>query len=283
MKKLTLKALLNNWLDTCVAGTVLPNTVRAYRCCVDCLLRHVMEDVLAMDFSRHDLQLALVEMKEEGLSKSTLTKTSQIVSRAYSDILDIQFGTVRIPRGAKSQKIDALTADEQREIETACLTVTNGFLFLFLLDTGLRGRELCRLKWEDYDGQGIYIKQSKTDKSERYIPLTIRAKEIIKTHGSVDSEYIFCSEIAGTPLTNDVLRRVYRNLRDKTGISHVSTRVCRHSFATRLFERNAHPKTVSELLGHTSVAFTMQRYTSISVEALEEGINLLNPNSERKE
>lgn len=98
---------------------------------------------------------------------------------------------------------------------------------------------------------------------------------IIDCHGNKHSEYIFCSDYSGNPISQTVLKRLYQRLREETGVETVSTRVCRHSFATRLFELNAHPKTVSELLGHTSVAFTLQRYTSISVGELEKGIRLL--------
>ena len=275
MKELTLSDVMHHWLCEYVAGTVLPNTLRSYTCVVFSFLRNTDANLRSEDFNRHLLQKALNNMVAEGLSKSTVTKAAQFVSRAYLDVLDIYIGKVRIPRDTSSKKVEALTIEEQALIEDACLNILNGHLFLFLLDTGIRGKELCNLKWENYDGKGIYIKQSKTEKSERYVPLTQRAGKIIEERGSKTGKYIFVSDFSGNQITETVLKKVYCNLRKETGIQSISTRVCRHTFATRLFEMNAHPKTVSELLGHTSVAFTLQRYTSISVEALEQGIDLL--------
>jgi integrase len=37
----------------------------------------------------------------------------------------------------------------------------------------------------------------------------------------------------------------------------------RHTFATRLFENNVPAKTISKLLGHTSVAFTLDTYAHV--------------------
>jgi integrase len=35
----------------------------------------------------------------------------------------------------------------------------------------------------------------------------------------------------------------------------------RHSYATRLFELNEHPKTVQELLGHSQIGVTLDTYS----------------------
>ncbi len=50
----------------------------------------------------------------------------------------------------------------------------------------------------------------------------------------------------------------------------------RHTFATRLFEEGADPKTISELLGHTNVAFTLNTYAHVMQNKKQETIDLLN-------
>ncbi len=37
----------------------------------------------------------------------------------------------------------------------------------------------------------------------------------------------------------------------------------RHSYATRLFELNEHPKTVQELLGHSQISMTLDTYSHV--------------------
>ena len=43
----------------------------------------------------------------------------------------------------------------------------------------------------------------------------------------------------------------------------------RHTFATRLIEKGADPKSVSLLLGHTTVQFTLQHYVHPDFEYLQ--------------
>ncbi len=46
----------------------------------------------------------------------------------------------------------------------------------------------------------------------------------------------------------------------KAGLSGIRLHDLRHGFATALLEAGVHPKVVSEALGHSSVAFTMDTY-----------------------
>lgn len=62
-----------------------------------------------------------------------------------------------------------------------------------------------------------------------------------------------------------------RELGESDGITlHIYTRhMLRHTFATRLIEKGADPKSVSMLLGHKNVVFTLQKYVSPDMEHLE--------------
>ncbi len=276
-EEMTLKELAEEWLDSFVLGTVKASTYRSYSGVLNVLWRYVDPETMADDFTRRDLQQALIRMVQDGLSKSCVTKIEQFISRAYDDVLDVTLGTCRIPRGAKEQRIEALSAEEQKQIELVCPQITYGDLLLFLLDTGMRGSELMNLSWENFDGKGVWVRSGKTRESDRYIPLTNRAKGIIcsqekKKKNPADKIFL---QPSGDPVTRQILKRAYGKVRKMTGIQTFSVRVCRHSFATRLFEQGASPKVVSELMGHTSVAFTMQRYTSITAEALKSGIKLI--------
>ena len=49
----------------------------------------------------------------------------------------------------------------------------------------------------------------------------------------------------------------------------------RHTFATRLFEEDAKPKTVQLLLGHSNIATTMEIYTHVTNDEKIKEINKL--------
>ena len=50
----------------------------------------------------------------------------------------------------------------------------------------------------------------------------------------------------------------------------------RHSFATRLLEKGADIKTISELLGHKSIQITLDTYSHVSMDLKSKTIALLN-------
>jgi integrase len=49
----------------------------------------------------------------------------------------------------------------------------------------------------------------------------------------------------------------------KIGLAGVSFHKLRHGYATHLFAQNVHPKIVQELLGHSTIAITMDLYSHV--------------------
>ena len=65
-----------------------------------------------------------------------------------------------------------------------------------------------------------------------------------------------------TPINPSNLRnRSFAPLLKKAGLPQITFHDLRHMTASLLFSKNVHPKFVQELLGHTSVAFTLDTYS----------------------
>ncbi|WMJ24328.1 site-specific integrase [Paludicola sp. MB14-C6] len=218
-----------------------------------------------------DIQSGLNILSDLGYSKSTIKKAQIVLNQAFNKaIRNYQLTRVTenpvvgtyIPIEAGEKDVLPLTREEQSIIEIACYEVLHGLLMLFLLYTGLRRSELCNLKWSDYDKNKscIYVRKSKTKKGIRMVPLLPLCEQIIITQPKIN-EYIFNSTIK-QPITDSVLKKTYIRIRKKTGIMTFTNHVCRHSFATRLLENGADPKAIAEILGHTNVSFTMNRYAA---------------------
>lgn len=56
------------------------------------------------------------------------------------------------------------------------------------------------------------------------------------------------------------------------GVPDLRLHDLRHAFATRLLEASIHPKVVSEALGHSSVAFTMDTYQHLMPTMQEQAV-----------
>jgi integrase len=74
---------------------------------------------------------------------------------------------------------------------------------------------------------------------------------------------VFPSSI-GTPLSHRNVVRSFKALLQRAGPPE-TVRICDllHTCATLLLHRNVHPKYVQELLGHASIALTLDTYSHV--------------------
>ena len=83
--------------------------------------------------------------------------------------------------------------------------------------------------------------------------------------GSLWSEngLIFASE-TGAPLNrHNLTRRSFKPLLKRAGLPQIRFHDLRHTCATLLLTRNVNPKIVSEMLGHSSIAITLDTYSHV--------------------
>ena len=75
-----------------------------------------------------------------------------------------------------------------------------------------------------------------------------------------DHGLIFSSGI-GTPLNpENLVKRPFKPLLERSGLPEVRFHDLRHTCATLLMGRGVHPKLVQELLGHATIALTLDTY-----------------------
>jgi integrase len=170
------------------------------------------------------------------------------------------------------------------------------------LSTGLRQAELLGLRWRDVDldmlsisvSQVLYkrrgvcqFKEPKTSHSRRRVAMTPKLALFLKEYRA-EREGLFL--VLGKPLTLDSL--VFANIEgkpiDPCVLTHAFGRIVararlkgirfhdlRHTFASLMLLRGAKPKVISEALGHSSVAFTMDTYSHIIDGMQEDAMALL--------
>lgn len=168
------------------------------------------------------------------------------------------------------------------------------YALLFCCFTGLRWGEVSVLKWEDIkneDGRSYFkvdkqyitvkerdpdsdqsyktiISEPKSEKSNRYIPLSMKACEIlelVKTRftKTYSSKHLIFST-TDNPYSASTANRLLKVMCIRAGVPVVSPHALRHSFASILLnedERNLYA--VSDLLGHSSSDVTYKKYIDI--------------------
>ena len=79
---------------------------------------------------------------------------------------------------------------------------------------------------------------------------------LYKDHG-----LIFASGV-GTPINpENLIKRSFKPLLEKAGLPKIRFHDLRHTCATLLLGRCVHPKLVQELLGHATIAMTLDTYS----------------------
>lgn len=158
-----------------------------------------------------------------------------------------------------------------------------GYYELFLLDlcTGLRRGELMALQWDDldfetgvltvnkqvYDVKGqLQLSVPKTKSSIRKIILPPAVVEMLRKYRkNVDSRWLFPSPVKeNAPISPGVVRRRLQRILEHAGCKHIRFHDLRHTFATLSLENGMDVKTLSAMLGHVSVATTLDIYTHIT-------------------
>ena len=156
--------------------------------------------------------------------------------------------------------------------------------------TGLRRGEVLGTRWSDIDftskklvvnqaiektNAGIRFKQPKTKRSRRPVALPEFAVSALRTfRAQQDDERklygadyathdLVCARPDGSPMDPDNYSSDVIKFMKKIGLAGVSFHKLRHGYATHLFAQNVHPKIVQELLGHSTIAITMDLYSHL--------------------
>lgn len=167
----------------------------------------------------------------------------------------------------------ALTHDEQARFIAALEGDALRPLWLFYLLGGCRCQEALTLLWDDIDeGNGrIFIRGTKTETSERYIPLFPQIAAAFKDVPHDDARVF--------PLTLRQVRLAFDRVRRKCGF-HFRIHDLRHTFATRCLESGITTKTVSKWLGHKHTATTEEIYSHLLTEFERQEVAKFNPKIE---
>jgi integrase len=164
-------------------------------------------------------------------------------------------------------------------------------LLVILGTAGLRIGEALGLRWRDIDlsagrlvvrqalqrrrGVGLVFVEPKTARSRRTVhlaPIAIDAllnQSLWQSEQSQqganwkDSGLVFTS-LSGRPLEPGVVNETLSRLLMEAGLPHVRVHDLRHTTATTLLEAGVHPKLVQDLLGHSTIAVTLDTYSHVA-------------------
>ena len=120
----------------------------------------------------------------------------------------------------------------------------------------------------------VMITSPKSKTSVRDIPVPLFVLNILKQNKHSDSSYILSGN--NKPVEPRTMQNRFKAVLNDCSIRIVNFHLLRHTYATVCIENGFDAKTVSELLGHSSVNITLNRYVHSSMEMKKRCVDRLN-------
>jgi len=283
--------LINAWLSD-VKNKIKESTYSNY---IMKLKKHIFPYFSDMEYNKltaEKLNAFITQKLNDGLSEKyvsdiviLLKSVAKFSHKRYGYTNRIDY--VTLPKHQKTDEKKLFSLDEQKQLETEIRKNpnTSNIGILLSIATGIRIGELCALKWSDIDlkkstvtvrhtiqricntdskGTRLIISSPKSKTSAREIPLPSFIIPLLMTVRSADD----CFFLSGSQKITEPRTMQYRfkSLLKKADLPYINFHSLRHMFATNCIELGFDVKTLSEILGHSSVEITLNRYVHSSIE-----------------
>lgn len=303
--QLVFKQIVSDWLEN-KKLSVKESTLAHYKTVIDNHIIPVLCEQDILTITTELIERYMNNLIKEGLSNKTANDILMIIKNIfkYATYKGIQHNCDLSIISIKNKKIEieTLTILEQQKL---CNYLTDNinnrnFGILLSLYTGIRIGELCALKWSDFDmtekvlkinktmiriqdtfsEQNVFktkiiITSPKSDDSIRTIPLPDYIFYIMKKLPKRPEGYILTGTSANFIEPRN-MQYYFKSVLKKCSIRNVKFHVLRHTFATRCVENGFDIKSLSEILGHSNIKITLERYVHSSLYLKRKNMDKLN-------
>ncbi len=315
--KMTVEGWLTFWFDNFYRRTVKASTAATTWGNIKGKLIPALGKHQLQKLSTIHVQAFVTAEMDAGRSVSTIRRYLKVLNQALTQARELQRMNTDPVKGVKLPTMDKpeiqfLTQEEQAAFLAACPSTTNGRALRLLLFTGMRVSELCGLKWQDLQEDGLHVERinmtikdlqedgyvnvttpPKTKAGKRIISLTPQLRTLLNEQRSQQlrerlkagsawatddtgkpSTYIFANKI-GNPADRHNLNRAFRGILDKIGLPSRGVHTLRHTFATNWVQKNPNITALSRILGHTDPAFTYKTYCHADQSSMNQGMAMM--------
>jgi integrase len=274
---------------------VEPTTWRSYRNIADFYLRPRLGDRPLDALSVRELDLHYVWLLEQGgrggrpLSRTTVVYAHTVLHKALADAMSVDLlehnvaARATLPRidprrWAGSERVSAWDEAEVRRFLALTVDHELADLWRVALGTGMRRGELLGLRWQDVD---LSVPHVRVDSALAFVDgqprlkgtKTGRSRVLVLDEGTaaaIDRQprrdgawpLVFTRD-DGSPWPPTVVTDRWRCQWPRLDVPRIRLHAARHCHATLLLQRGVPVKVVSERLGHSTVAMTLDTYAHV--------------------
>lgn len=212
----------------------------------------------------------------------------------------LEWDTIEYPKSTSKNHVKALSQEEEQLlIQTIYLNMNRkncGILLTIM--TGLRIGEICGLQMKDisfskqtisinktvqriYDSKkkasNLYIGQPKSESSIREIPIPQMLAAVLKKfYNEKKPEHYFLTDTK-QPTEPRTYRQYFERFLRRNKLPRIKFHELRHTFAIRAIEiPDFDIKSLSEILGHKNVSFTLNVYGRANIQQKKKCMELMN-------
>ncbi|MCI5823736.1 MAG: site-specific integrase [Candidatus Gastranaerophilales bacterium] len=173
----------------------------------------------------------------------------------------------------KNYSVRYLKPDEEERLFKVLPEYLKGIVIV-ALNTGLRKSNILELRWEqiNFDFNFIEVLENKGNK-HLLIPLNEKLIQFFSNKPDVERKgYIFINPETGLPYKD--IKKAWSTALEKANIENFRFHDLRHTFATRLIEKNIDIVVAKELMGHADISTTMI-YVHSDADRKKNAINVI--------
>ena len=309
-EKLSLEAYLARWLEGLPATDLKPRTIDTYRGYVKAnIIGSPLGRKPLARITPQDLRDLYAAKLAQGLRRSTVHHLHAILHRGLAiaaregQVARNVAELVDAP-GLEKREMKVLQGDQPERFLAALVGEPLEALFVVAVTAGLRQGELLALRWGHVDldqgelevvgslsGRNREDRQIVTPKTGkgRRVSLAPPAITALRAHRRRQREFrvaagsewhdrnlVFCDETThlGDFMEPSSLNRALARILEKAELPAIRFHDLRHTAATRMLSRGVHPKIASEMLGHSSIQVTLDRYSHVTSTMQRDAVRL---------
>ncbi len=290
--QLTVGAFLTDWL---AHKRVRPSTRRGYETWVHQHLVPALGRIRLEKLQPQDIDAMVHAKLAAGLAPRTVHHMRAVLRAALAQAVRYEL----VPRNVATHsnavsvpdnEMCVFSPDEARAFLEAVSGDRLEALYGVVLALGLRQGEALGLRWEDVDLEArrlvvvnalqrvdgkLVLVSPKTRRSRRTIELPDSAVSALRAHKVRqveerllaggrwrDTGHVLTTTV-GTPLDGTSVTKAFQRLLVRAGLPRLRFHDLRHSCATLLLVQGVPARVVMEILGHSSIALTMNTYSHV--------------------
>ena len=288
-----LKTYLERWLEDVHRPAIRVSSYVKYRKLLKNYLIPGLGHIALQKVTPQQVQFFYSSLLKRGLAPKTVKDVHGVLHKALETAVSWNLvarnvcDVVSPPRVPEAETI-VLTLPQARALLAQVREHRLEPLLMLALTTAMRRGELLALRWSciNFEERSLQVKRTvdfiprfgfvetepKSKKGRRNILLAGFVTEALQAHRLhqaelrqhlgmtwIEKDLVFTNG-HGDYFSPNTLLKIFGRILKQTGLPHVRFHDLRHSAATILLAMGVHPKIVQEILGHSQISMTFDRY-----------------------